>query len=1770
MELEQLKFERDVFMNSIQRMADCSSTNESEFKVRIKELNNVKKQFFLVQGKIEKLLAKSGEFKPEEQLEIRNNFDDLYYKVQITADQLKTVERRQSVASVQPTTCCHGQGHGRDQLPVIKLPTFDGQVTDWHAFYDLYLSLVHNNESLSNVERFRYLRLSLRGEPYSLIKSIPITGDNYNNALQVLLDEYQNNRIIASKHLDKILDVDPVTDKNYEQSLRNILIVYKENITALKNFDLPVTEWSFILLNILLRKITPILRKRFELSLKSHNDIPSVNSLIEFLNKEVNATEAMCNTSASRSVASSTEAAVRQSHSRAPLSHAGGSSRRVERSHSDADRTATSMNNTSFARSRDSRSMSIHAATSTPSGVSHIMRCFYCKQNSHPLNKCVNFSKLTLSERKNFIEQNKVCYNCLFTGHELKDCKSRHNCRVCSQRHHTSMHEDVPNVILTTECNVSSPELTSVAEPSYLSTSQHGFSGHKNNCTVLLTTALINIRPSDASENPPRLVRALVDQGSQATLIAESCVQRLGLKRYHAKTSMTITGIGNKNEQPRGYVLCEVTPYNKPEPKLFIEALILPKLTSYLPSIPSFFEHIPHLKDLPLADPELRSARPVELLLGSDYTNLILLHDNIKGPQGTPVAINSIFGYLLNGKISHSLPAQVCMNVSTYQLDMQLQNFWELESVPDVKPLTREEALCESIFVDTHKRSDSGKYIVSLPFKEHAPPLGESRQIALNRLYKLEQKLSRDPSLQEEYSKCIRDYEILGHMEPVNEHTVPDQIPYYIPHHCVLKTSSASTKLRVVFDASCKTSNGRSLNDNLLVGQKLHKDINEVLLKFRLHKIVFTADIKMMYRFIQIRPEDRDFQRILWRYSPKDPVQDYRLCTVTFGVASAPFLALRTLRQLAIDEADSFPLASQVLVNDVFVDDVVSGSNTLDEAIAIQRELIAICKAGSFELRKWTSNCPEFLSSVSSSVTNPDDEALILSALDTDTTVKVLGLKWNPKSDTFSYTVTTPPETCTKRIMLSEISKIYDPLGFLSPITLFVKLLIQLLWISGTDWDEAPPKGIRDLWLTFISELPILESLSLPRHVIPHNNKEIQIHGFSDASEKAYAACVYLRVSNSQNSVHVNLILAKTKVAPLKRISLPRLELCGALLLSKLIQKLLLTYSNILSIDNVYAWSDSAVTLAWLRSSSHEWRTFVSNRVTETISRVPAAHWRHVRSEDNPADPASRGVLPTKLNHEFWFNGPVWLTQCQSNWPVSNIDLHTDEERRQHVLVSKNVTPDLQFMERFSSLPKLLRVVSFIFRFYHKCRKTQSHSYQYITVSETKFTLHRIIKLVQQDQFAEDISRLRDDDHCSNKLQKLRPFLDDTGLLRVGGRIQRAQIPYDAKHPIILPKRHHLTTLLIDHFHKLYLHVGPQTLQFLISQTYWIMSARDAVRMRTRRCVRCFRTRPSAPQPPMAPLPAARVNALRPFLHVSVDFAGHFYLKSTKFRNAKIYKSYICVFVCMSTKAVHLELVPDLSTDSFLNALRRFISRRGLCTDIYSDCGRNFVGCNNYLKELRMFLQNTANQTHINSKLTDLSITWHFNPPYASHFGGIFEAAVKSMKTHLYRVIGQLTLTHDEFNTLLCQIEAVLNSRPLCTQSNDPSDPLPLTPGHFLVGQPLTSLPEIDFSDDSVNRLVRWQIIQQAVQHFWKRWSVEYLSQLQQRSKWFHDTTKTPLEVGSVVVLIDNTLPPLQWRLARVHQLHPGADGITRVVTVRIGDTLTKRPVVKVCPLPIN
>jgi Family of unknown function (DUF5641)/Integrase zinc binding domain len=413
-----------------------------------------------------------------------------------------------------------------------------------------------------------------------------------------------------------------------------------------------------------------------------------------------------------------------------------------------------------------------------------------------------------------------------------------------------------------------------------------------------------------------------------------------------------------------------------------------------------------------------------------------------------------------------------------------------------------------------------------------------------------------------------------------------------------------------------------------------------------------------------------------------------------------------------------------------------------------------------------------------------------------------------------------------------------------------------------------------------------------------------------------------------------------------------------------------------------------------------------------------------------------------------------------------------------------------------------------------------------------------------------------------SSLKFLNPFLDEDAILRVGGRLGKSNLPERSKHQVILPHSCHLTKLIIEHYHVVYLHAGFQLLSSSLGRSFWIIKARSQIKLVIRSCVTCRRHRAATMKQLMGSLPSPRVNPGRVFDHVGLDYAGPFTLQEQTGRGRKQFKGYFCVFVCLAVKAIHLEAVTDLTTEAFIATLKRFISRRGLPSTLYSDCGTNFVGARN---ELQTFLQSAEHNQQICDSMSSRGIKWLFNPPGAPHQGGLWEAAVKSTKYHLRRVIGQHTLTISEFITLLCQVEACLNSRPLCPISPDPEDFDVLTPGHFIVGGPLTALPEPDVTTVRVNRLSRWEQVQQMLQHFWKRWSAEYLTTLQQRNKWLRKEEN--VKIGDLVLLHDDQLPASHWKMGRIQDVHPGSDGLVRVVSVKFKNSILKRPITKVVPL---
>ncbi|XP_065094442.1 uncharacterized protein LOC135714967 [Ochlerotatus camptorhynchus] len=488
-----------------------------------------------------------------------------------------------------------------------------------------------------------------------------------------------------------------------------------------------------------------------------------------------------------------------------------------------------------------------------------------------------------------------------------------------------------------------------------------------------------------------------------------------------------------------------------------------------------------------------------------------------------------------------------------------MRTFWECEEGFTTTNYSMEETKCEEHYQKTVKRMEDGRYSVGLPkSNEVLARLGESKEIAHRRLMLLDRRLA----LRKEYHAFMADYLDRGHMRKIDEHSTEVPVSYYIPHHPVIKDSSTTTRVRVVFDASSKSSTGISLNDVLLNGPVIQDELRTIIMRGRFYRIMLVADVEKMFRQIWTDHIDVPLQNILFRFSVEDPVQMYELLTVTYGTKPAPFLATRTLKQLSMDEINTFPLAARRMSKDVYMDDVITGANDVAEARKIRMELDEMLLKSGFRLPKWVSNSEEALEGVDeSNLAIPREKGI---DFDQEQTVKTLGLIWEPKTDTFRFKIQfsslEKPEM-TKRKVLSNIARLFDPLGMIGPVVTSAKIIMQQIWQlkdnngNPVGWDDVLPESLLETWLKFYSQLPKLDELRIPRYVILDNTIKLQLHYFCDASDKAYGVCAYARSLDACGQITVCLISSKSRVAPLKRQSAARLELCGARLAVELHEK---------------------------------------------------------------------------------------------------------------------------------------------------------------------------------------------------------------------------------------------------------------------------------------------------------------------------------------------------------------------------------------------------------------------------------------------------------------------------------------------------------------------------------------------------------------------------------------------------------------------------------------
>lgn len=497
-------------------------------------------------------------------------------------------------------------------------------------------------------------------------------------------------------------------------------------------------------------------------------------------------------------------------------------------------------------------------------------------------------------------------------------------------------------------------------------------------------------------------------------------------------------------------------------------------------------------------------------------------------------------------------------------------------------------------------------------------------------------------------------------------------------------------------------------------------------------------------------------------------------------------------------------------------------------------------------------------------------------------------------------------------------------------------------------------------------------------------------------------------------------------------------------------------------------------------------------------------------------------------------------------------------------------TPTDHLLHYCSDQIQLLRYTAWFKRFFQYLRDKRSTPRGHLTSHELNEAKHSWISVIQQQNFHTEMAIIRSNSSKTTQMRlwNLNPFLDETNLLRVGGRLSFADINYDEKHPFILPKNNHFSNLLILHSHDHTLHGGTQLTLSNLRQNYWILGGRNEVRKIIKNCFTCARVKGAIATQLMADLPEHRVSILsRPFLQTGMDLCGPITLRLSKSPGSKIYKGYVVLFVCMSVKAVHLEPVTDLTSEAFLMSLQRFISHHGKPTDLYSDCGTNFVGAERLLRKHQTeFLESIYSNVIV--YLTNEGINFHFNPPHAPSFGGIWESNIRRVKHHLYRVIGDKALAYDELATILARIQAILNSRPLVPMSDDPTDTTYITPGHFLIGEAFTTTPEPHIIGKPEPITHHYRSMLKRVQIFAAFFKNHYFHTLQQRPKWLKK--RENLKIGDLVLIKEQLLPPLKWAMGRITKTMPGKDGLVRVCQIKTENGSFVRPISKLAPLPVE
>ncbi|XP_062717285.1 uncharacterized protein LOC134292262 [Aedes albopictus] len=1392
---------------------------------------------------------------------------------------------------------------------------------------------------------------------------------------------------------------------------------------------------------------------------------------------------------------------------------------------------------------------------STRSG--NFVTCLVCKEPGHKVRECKKFADMTVENRWKAVQTHSLCRTCI-GAHGKRPCKSKKLCDVdgCQARHHSLLHSDVNQVETETA---------------------HGITNHH----FVDRSSLFRILPVTLyANNRSIMVYAFLDDGSSRTLIEEDVVKYLGNEGEVNPLCLQWTANVKRIEKKSMKVSLEISGEQKTHLYQLVDVRTVNRLDLPRQSIryTEMVKKYPYLGGLPIKDYE--DAVP-KILIGNDNSYLAAVLKIREGNPQEPIAAKTRLGWTIYGSVPDSsknaLTFHICSCESDSSLHELVKQYFSVESlgVKIVDGLQSREIQRANRILESSTKRIGQRYETGLLWRFDVFEFPDSYQMAVKRMVCLERRMAKNATIGESVRKQMVKYQEKGYIHRATEAELKEADPrrtWYLPLGVALNPKKPE-KIRIFCDAAAMV-DGVSLNSMLLKGPDLLSSLPAVLFGFRERRYALCADIKEMFHQIRIKKEDQHAQRLLWRDSPDEDPAVYIMDVATFGSTCSPCSAQYVKNINAVEHAAEFPAAAEAVIKKHYVDDYLDSADTIDEAVRQAEEVRIVHSRGGFHIRNWMSNSEEVLRRVGEpSMATKKHLSLDKSGV----TERILGMLWCPDKDEFTYSttlevVTHPP---TKRIVLRAVMSLFDPLGLMSFFVIHGKVLIQDIWRAKTNWDEPIPERLCRRWFQWTKLCEQLNCVRIGRCYFPDRGpadlESLQLHVFVDASEGAYACVAYFRAVYS-GKVECALVAAKSKVAPLKSLSIPRMELQAAILGVRL--KKMIREAHSLPIDECFYHTDSKNVLAWINSDHRNYRQYVAVRIGEILTESNEREWRWIPTKENVADDATKwGNGPCFSPACRWFRGPEFLYRSEEEWPVDNqFKYETSEEIRACLVHREDTNTETIEWSRFSNWKRLWRSVAYVQRFLSNLRKkVRGEPLQYGTLTQEELIASEtsIWRQVQEAAYGEELRVLETAKRESvraklernSKLRQLSPFLDTAGVLRSESRIQKAYFAsYDTRCPIILPKDNPVTVLLVESYHRKYLHANGETVLNEMRQRFYISGHRTLIRSVTKRCNLC-RIRKAVPiVPRMAPLPSARLQAyVRPFSYVGLDYCGPLAVRVGRATT----KRWIALFTCLTIRAVHLEVVHSLSTESCKLAVRRFVARRGAPSEVYSDNGTNFVGASN---ELRREIENIG--AGLAETFTNTHTKWCFNPPSAPHMGGSWERLVRSIKTALEAMYTTRTPDEETFATLIIEAEAVVNSRPLTFIPVDPGQREALTPNHFLlmsssgVTQPARALEEASKACRN-----SWNLCRVMVDSFWRRWIREYLTTIARRTRWFEDVK--PVDVGDLVIVLAEGIRN-GWTRGRTLEVIRGTDGRVRQAIVQTSTGVIRRPVAKLARLDID